>query len=1030
MLPATKMNMVATVFWLWEASAWAASPCDKDSCQSLSNDALTGSSMLQRQQLLSKQMAQADTDLTSFTETNSLPGAAEDYLFTSYKNGAPRGQLGGPWRQEKWGSPGCEYGKPSSTMCGCHEDWPLQKWSGGQICRKNDNSGHWLCAPGWTKLGVPPYCEKGAEDACEEVGDITTVNLDVCTGPPGNHSHRDVVFRSGHYKLVWDMDAMNVASLSTKGGSLEARAKLHVGDFECEGPSDHWEDWLEEDWWDDFGYPIRIVRTGRYHAHYWIGGLRCGSGSASATLEIKAWPDCFELLLSAEDTMVAAISLTLGDLSSEDSGNGRATLAFCVTPEGQPTELASQAQTPKDTGLDIFVSTASECSSALEVSAWMWDGHHLYFCTDPGQVQPGCPVPGTALAHAGLAFTVQAPTIRQASHDWVCTAGTKAYSINMQPTSAISPQHSLHPAMFTLSPAGLSVVAEGAGWRVDLPGAWAPGPPKSVLENDAWKVVLSNPTSQPVILRLHFYVLHPRAITGVAALLLDAEGEPSGRHVQISKNWHARNDPETGEQIHAPYDGQWLSAFTVIRLPPATKLEAQFQLVFQYFNSLHSVSHAQLSLIGWNSNGHWEEVGLGSVGESITYEPDGQQTRTTGGLDIRPFLVCGFGPAGSCIGTPNATQWTENHGAQEFLAAFDTKGSYQYLTGVETFHSMNGPKLTNVTYTGTTVDGGIYRGVTVSTWTVDDMPRHLHAVRYEFLKNVVYPRLVVYQVGADFYNDVGRVSDFVYGNGDGRLLDVGTMPPLRAGYRHYNASWPDCQDPGPCWFALVSGHIPEWNGVAHRGLVVRKWRARLGGVDRPSTEHPAFYLLGNGQGHKAGVELTVPGGITSFAPGDFIEAEFELFLYPSSPSIFYGTSSKFQSWLDAEDAAWSVVHKEAVAGSLSPTVSVGTLERSFPVRVCADGDSAMFRLRLSAGWPGVLPITVAGVSSVDGKLWRWQPGESAWAEFADPGDYQLDLETGGHYAFTYTLRLDPEGGAPVVLAFAGNGVRPQRPPEA
>ena len=64
------------------------------------------------------------------------------------------------------------------------------------------------------------------------------------------------------------------------------------------------------------------------------------------------------------------------------------------------------------------------------------------------------------------------------------------------------------------------------------------------------------------------------------------------------------------------------------------------QVIYQFFGNLHSVSHAQLSLIGrvchelhlWGinrhapgwpgSNGLWEEVGLGADGESITYEPN------------------------------------------------------------------------------------------------------------------------------------------------------------------------------------------------------------------------------------------------------------------------------------------------------------------------------------------------------------------------------------------------------------------------
>ena len=67
-------------------------------------------------------------------------------------------------------------------------------------------------------------------------------------------------------------------------------------------------------------------------------------------------------------------------------------------------------------------------------------------------------------------------------------------------------------------------------------------------------------------------------------------------------------------------------------------------MAYQFFGKLHTVSHAQLCLIGrsgfrplcgrhdpqnpqslrgWvGSNGLWEEVGLGTEGESITFEPN------------------------------------------------------------------------------------------------------------------------------------------------------------------------------------------------------------------------------------------------------------------------------------------------------------------------------------------------------------------------------------------------------------------------
>jgi len=440
---------------------------------------------------------------------------------------------------------------------------------------------------------------------------------------------------------------------------------------------------------------------------------------------------------------------------------------------------------------------------------------------------------------------------------------------------------------------GLPVSAAGAGWHVELPQ----GISTSTDVNDNFEVVLSNSNPEPAVFRMLFHDDQPRGITGVAVFLRNhSSGEPSGFHVQISKNWHTTN----GQEGLAPYDGRWLTSAVVLRVPAQSSLTMQLIQAYTWFNSLHSVSHAQLSLIGWGSNGHWEEVGLASNGEAITYEPCAQQTRTTGGLDIRPFLTCGMSSAhGACEGSAQSPTWTENHGGNEFLAVFSDTGSYEYLTEVETYHIMNGPKLTNASYTGTTVDGGIRRSVTASTWAADDMARHLHVVRYEVLRDVTYPRFVAYHLGPDFYNYVENPR-FVYGDGNGKLADVVEVPTITRGRYYVNESWTSCTAP-PCWFAMLSD--PGTNRNAHRGLVVRKWEARLGGAMRPATEGPRFMLTKVGWAQQ-GLQLTLPEGFDSLQAGDYVEAEFELFLYPNSSEVYFGTNTKMQSWLSEPDASW------------------------------------------------------------------------------------------------------------------------------
>ena len=292
---------------------------------------------------------------------------------------------------------------------------------------------------------------------------------------------------------------------------------------------------------------------------------------------------------------------------------------------------------------------------------------------------------------------------------------------------------------------------------------WVGGVP--ITQNDVYGIDIENIGTKANTVKLIFHIDDARGITGIGSFVKNAtDSFPAGVHVQLSKNWHTK--PEWTPLSH---DGTWLSAVLILRIPPSTQFIANIEFVYQFFGTLHSVSHAQLSLIGSGSNGLWEEVGLGSAGESITFEPDGQQRRNLV-LDTRPFLVCEMNQAG-CEGTVQTTGWTENHGGSDFLTAVDFNGTYQYLINVTTYHHANGPKLTNATYSGKTVDGALQVKRSVSTWAADDFPRHLHSFRYDFLEGIGslssrYPRFALYLLGGDWYNYV-KEPRFVYGGAVG-----------------------------------------------------------------------------------------------------------------------------------------------------------------------------------------------------------------------------------------------------------------------
>ena len=181
------------------------------------------------------------------------------------------------------------------------------------------------------------------------------------------------------------------------------------------------------------------------------------------------------------------------------------------------------------------------------------------------------------------------------------------------------------------------------GWhRVNLDGVEPIVPPGGrERQNDAierTQLVLSNPTDREQPARLLFEKTASgfrqrigAAITGMSAVLRDAEGHPTGIPVQLSKNWHSR--PEGGV-----YAGLWFHGFSQVRLPPQAKVELELTIAYGHWGGVAAASHAQLCLIGWGSNQLWDQSALGSWGESICYEPDQVQAQCSV-LDVRPVMV-------------------------------------------------------------------------------------------------------------------------------------------------------------------------------------------------------------------------------------------------------------------------------------------------------------------------------------------------------------------------------------------------------
>jgi hypothetical protein len=492
------------------------------------------------------------------------------------------------------------------------------------------------------------------------------------------------------------------------------------------------------------------------------------------------------------------------------------------------------------------------------------------------------------------------------------------------------------------------------GWhRIGLDGA-RPVLPAGAGErrNDALqrtRLTLENPGIDAAIARLmfeqtRFHTGIGAPITGLSAILRDSAGRPTGLPVQISKNWH--NRPEGG--AHA---GHWFHGFSLVRLPPHSRVELELAVCHGHWGGLPAASHAQLSLIGWGSNQLWDQSALGAWGESICYEPDRAQADCLI-TDVRPLLVAGMKDGGRW-------QWTHNVGGGDWLRLFAPDGSRVPHARMRTAYERVGPCLTEVTYAGR-AGPGIEHQITASLARGDDLTRGVYRLRMEVREETAFSRLVIFQIGADTYSYTGE-RKFALGDEHGLQREWAT----RWGGDANRGAALACTGPVP-WISLheaVPRLPPGGAGAwANRGLVIREWRARLGGREAGP------WLVEHGTqasgGKSSTADLVPPPGVDRLVPGDFLDAVVELLVLPRRAEDYYGPNEALRRALAQHGDTWRMIHREAAGNRRAAEARHGTLLRRHPdLRLRVDRDAADLTL---AGGTGFVPLTFTGLTRPDG----------------------------------------------------------------
>jgi hypothetical protein len=480
---------------------------------------------------------------------------------------------------------------------------------------------------------------------------------------------------------------------------------------------------------------------------------------------------------------------------------------------------------------------------------------------------------------------------------------------------------------------------EEHGLQLDLPMD-AVRFPADTNRLDEFVIEIRNPSKDAASLPLIFNEIRPQAITGTSMVLCEEDGRPTGIPVQVSKNWHNDKDHRV------KHDGPWLRGYTMVPLKAGETRRFRLRVVTGYWGGVPAVSYSQLCVIGYGGNWKWDESALGCWGESMCYDPS-QHLGASFITDVRPSFTPGKN------GKPY--EWTENVGGGDFLVYFDSDDTYRWAKRLKTAYRWTGPNMAEVLYSGMTDDDRIRFNYRIRSVRTADYHRRFHSFKYEFLKDVVSPkRLVFHQMAADYYNSV-QFNQFYVGDQSG-LKEIHSPIPGLAGYGDtpipFNDAWLSVDDA-----TCNDGESSVANG--RRGLL--NLQSTLNGNPFPVFIHP--FGLGR-SGARMNFDLSAESVSRSYSAGDVVEGELEFVMPAKSTEVYWGTDREFAGRLEAYGTnAWQAVADE-YGNNVQLLVSVhdGELLRNYPIEIqTLSNGNVLADFTIERGGIGHVPIILRGV---------------------------------------------------------------------
>lgn len=405
---------------------------------------------------------------------------------------------------------------------------------------------------------------------------------------------------------------------------------------------------------------------------------------------------------------------------------------------------------------------------------------------------------------------------------------------------------------------------------------------------------IENSSQEPRTIRLRLiHLYHP--ISGYVPMILRADGHQTGLPLQSSKNWHVKPG------MPLPYDNAWINVSTLLRLEPGAKVDLLYDTIHAHWQGVPASSAAQLSLIGYDFNGFWVQMALGSWGETLCVQP-GRTMRRSFITDVRPFLM--RGPSGL------THDWTPNFGGGDIGKIIDSEGQVLMWQDTMTEYRMIGPNLSHVKVTEILEGGSMRMSIDSYLPRSNSAARSYFKVKLEALEDCKFKELALFQLGSDYYNEV-KARTLSWGNGSERTGSAN--PPLLEGNKWGRVMQPIALQGETPWVALHGVAYKNGAPVAPvRSFAVRNYSAVLSG-EQHTTPHVAAARRGGGA---LNAELVLPENIEQLRKGDRIEFLVQMTVFPPSAKSYYGTSKALRRGLETTPDSWELAAHEAAHQAL------------------------------------------------------------------------------------------------------------------